>query len=46
MKITQNVKDEVDQSSKEMTQKIDFDITSIKVTWTHHQIYLLILVII
>lgn len=46
MKITQNVKEETEQSSKEMAQKIDFDIMSIKVTWTQHQFYLLILVII
>lgn len=32
MKIAQSVKDETDQSSKEMAQKTDFDITSINVT--------------
>lgn len=46
MKITQNVKDEIDRSSKEMAQKTVFDDTSIKVTWTQHYLYLSILVII
>lgn len=32
MEITQNVKDETHQSSKEMAQNIVFDITSTKMT--------------